>query len=118
MATYTRSFTTPRGWRAGQPLWIDLGEVRELAEVTVNGKVAGTAWHAPYRLDIGAVAKRGSNRLSIKVANLWVNRLIGDRQPGAQKITWTALPTYTADAPLKPSGLIGPVTLMGAAPAK
>ena len=41
-----------------------------------------------------------------------VNRLIGDAQPGANKITWTALPTYTAAAPLRPSGLIGPVQLL------
>ncbi|MGH1560425.1 glycosylhydrolase-like jelly roll fold domain-containing protein [Caulobacter segnis] len=30
----------------------DLGEVRELATVAVNGKVVGAAWHAPYRLDL------------------------------------------------------------------
>jgi hypothetical protein len=49
----------------------------------------------------------------VRVANLWVNRMIGDRQPGAQKITWTALPTYAANAPLRRSGLIGPVRLLG-----
>jgi hypothetical protein len=54
-----------------------------------------------------------NNRLEIKVANLWVNRLIGDAQPGANKITYTAMPTYRADAPLRPSGLIGPVELFG-----
>ncbi len=111
-ATYTKQFTAPKGWKAGQPLWLDLGEVKELAEVTINGKTAGSVWHAPYRLDIGAMAKAGSNTLQIKVANLWVNRLIGDAQPGAKKITFTAMPTYRADAPLRPSGLIGPVTLL------
>ena len=55
--------------------------------------------------------KAGNNELEIKVANLWVNRLIGDQQPGAEKITFTAAPTYKADAPLRPSGLIGPVQL-------
>ena len=114
-ATYTKTFTAPRGWRPGQPLWLDLGEVRELAEVMVNGKVAGTAWHAPYQVDIGGAAKAGRNRLSIKVANLWVNRLIGDAQPGARKITYTAMPTYRPDAPLRRSGLIGPVELLGQA---
>ena len=112
-ATYATKFATPRGWKPGQPLWLDLGEVRELAEVTVNGKPAGAVWHAPWRVDIAALARKGSNTLSVKVANLWVNRLIGDAQPGAQKITWTALPTYRADAPLRRSGLIGPVTLLG-----
>jgi hypothetical protein len=112
VAAYARDFTAPRGWKPGKPLWIDLGEVRELAQVSVNGKSAGIVWHTPYRIDIGALAKAGKNHLEIQVANLWVNRLIGDRQPGAQKITWTPLPTYKADAPLRRSGLIGPVALL------
>ena len=113
IATYTKQFATPRGWKKGQPLWLSLGEAREVAEVSVGGRVAGSTWFAPYRVDIGAATKPGRNRLSIKVGNLWVNRLIGDAQKGAQKITYTALPTYKADAPLRRSGLIGPVTLMG-----
>ncbi len=112
-ATYTNSFTAPKGWKPGQPLWLDLGEAREVAEVTVNGKVAGHAWHAPYRVDIGAAARPGRNTVQVRVANLWVNRLIGDAQPGARKITWTPLPSYTATAPLRRSGLIGPVRLLG-----
>jgi hypothetical protein len=111
IATYRKDFTTPKGWKAGQPLWLNLGAVRELAEVSVNGKSAGGAWHAPFRLDIGSTTKPGQNKLEVRVANLWVNRLIGDAQPGAKKITFTAMPTYRADAPLRPSGLIGPVTL-------
>ena len=110
-ATYSRSFTLPRGAKAGQPLWLDLGQVGDLAEVTVNGKPVGAVWHAPYRIDVGKAVKSGSNTIEVKVANLWVNRLVGDAQPGAKAITWTAMPTYRADAPLRPSGLIGPVTL-------
>ncbi len=113
IATYKRLFAAPRGWKPGDPLWLDLGNVREMAEVWVNGKLAGTAWHAPYRIDISKHAMAWNNRLEIRVANLWVNRLIGDAQPGAQKITYTAMPTYRADAPLRPSGLIGPVELFG-----
>ncbi|TCM19723.1 alpha-L-rhamnosidase-like protein [Novosphingobium sp. PhB165] len=112
-ATYSRSFALPKGAKPGQPLWLDLGQVGDLAEVRVNGQPVGAAWHAPYRIDIGKAVKSGSNTIEVKVANLWVNRLIGDAQPGAQKITWTALPTYKADAPLRPSGLIGPVVLEG-----
>ncbi len=111
IATYSQEFRAPKGWHPGQPLWLDLGEAREIAEVSINGRLAGAAWQAPYRVDIGAVTKAGRNRLQIRVANLWVNRMIGDAQPGATKITWTATPTYTANAPLKRSGLIGPVTL-------
>jgi hypothetical protein len=113
VASYTSKFTAPKGWKTGQPLWIDLGEVKELAEVWVNGKQAGTAWHAPYRVDVSAFAKPGANTLEVRVANLWVNRLIGDQQPGATKLTWTPLPTYRADAPLRRSGLIGPVRVLG-----
>ena len=111
VVTYSRDVIAPKGWKAGTSLWLDLGDVRELAEVAVNGRAAGGAWHPPYRVDIGAVVHPGHNRLEVKVADLWVNRLIGDAQQGAAKITWTPLPTYTPDAALKPSGLIGPVTL-------
>jgi hypothetical protein len=74
--------------------------------------LTGTAWHAPYQLDIGKAVRAGSNQLEIRVANLWVNRLIGDAQPGAQKVSFTPLPSYKADAPLRPSGLLGPVRLL------
>jgi hypothetical protein len=52
--------------------------------------------------------------LEIKVANRWVNRLIGDLPPSAKKVTFTTIPTYRPDAPLRPSGLIGPLRLLGA----
>ncbi|MBC2668831.1 glycosyl hydrolase [Novosphingobium piscinae] len=112
VATYTRNFSLPRGRRAGTPLWLDLGAVGDLARVRVNGVEVGTAWHAPYRLDIAAAVRSGVNRLEIEVANTWVNRLVGDAQPGAKPLTWTAMPTYRADAPLRPAGLIGPVRLL------
>lgn len=111
IATYSQEFRLPKGWHPGQPLWLDLGEVHEIAEVSINGRLAGSAWHAPYRVNIGAVSRPGRNRLQVRVANLWVNRMIGDAQPGATKISWTATATYTANAPLRRSGLIGPVTL-------
>lgn len=112
VATYTTSFIVPKGVRAGAPLWLDLGQVGDVAEVRVNGKPAGNLWKSPYRVDVGALVRPGRNRLEVKVANLWVNRLIGDQQPGAEKIAFTAGKTYTAKAPLRPSGLIGPVRLM------
>lgn len=111
-ATYASGFALPKGVKPGAPLWIDLGKIGDVAEVRVNGQLAGTSWFAPYRLDIGKLVKPGSNRLEVKVANLWVNRLIGDQQPGATRITFTAAPTYRPDAPLRPSGLVGPVTLL------
>lgn len=112
IATYTKEFAAPRGWKKGMPLFLDLGEAREIAEISVNGQLAGYAWHKPYRIDVSGQMRSGKNRLSIRVANLWVNRLIGDAQPGATKVTWTATPTYRKDAPLRPSGLLGPVRLL------
>ncbi|QAY78116.1 glycosyl hydrolase [Sphingosinicella sp. BN140058] len=111
IATYGKDFALPKGVTPGAPLLLDLGAVGDLAEVRVNGDLVGALWHAPYRLDIGRSVRKGTNRLEVRVANLWANRLIGDAQPGVRKITFTTLPTYQADAPLRPSGLIGPVTL-------
>ena len=85
--------------------------MRDLAEVLVNGKSAGVLWQPPYEADLTGLTKPGSNSIEIRVTNLWVNRLIGDAQPGAKPITFTTLKTYRADAPLRPSGLLGPVTL-------
>ena len=75
------------------------------------GTSAGVLWQPPFEADITALAKPGANSIEIRVTNLWVNRLIGDAQPGAKPITFTTLKTYRADAPLRPSGLLGPVTL-------
>uniref|UniRef100_UPI0035CBEB07 glycosyl hydrolase n=1 Tax=uncultured Sphingomonas sp. TaxID=158754 RepID=UPI0035CBEB07 len=109
IATYTTTITVPG--TPGSHQILDLGRVGDVAEVRVNGRLVGATWHAPYRVDIGGAVTSGANRIEVRVANLWVNRLVGDAQPGAAKHSWTALPTYRADAPLRPSGLIGPVTL-------
>ncbi|WP_298170624.1 glycosyl hydrolase [Novosphingobium sp.] len=109
-ATYRQTLKVPVT-KPGQRLILDLGDVRDLAEVLVNGKSAGILWNPPYEADITGLARPGTNSLEIRVTNLWVNRLIGDAQPGAKPITFTTLKTYRADAPLRPSGLMGPVTL-------
>lgn len=112
VSTYQTRFKVKTVPAKAQPLWIDLGKVGDLAEVWVNGKLAGTAWHSPYRVDISGVSRSGNNTLEVRVANLWVNRLIGDAQPGAEKVAWTAVRTYGKDAQLRPSGLIGPVQIL------
>jgi hypothetical protein len=92
--------------------FLDLGEVKNIAEVIVNGKNVGTVWKKPFRLEITNALKPGQNSVVIKVTNLWVNRLIGDAQPNVKdKITFTTIPFYKADAALLPSGLLGPVRL-------
>jgi len=95
----------------GKTLKLDLGRVGDVAHVFVNGKDAGIVWKAPYAVDVTKFARPGKNEIEIQVTNLWVNRLIGDKQLGATPVTFTAAPTYHPDAPLRPSGLIGPVVL-------
>ena len=92
---------------------ISLGNVRNIAKVTVNGTECGIAWKAPFVVEIPAgVLKAGNNEITITVANLWVNRIIGDMQPGSkQRFTVTPRDFYKADSKLLPSGLLGPVEL-------
>ena len=66
---------------------------------------------APYKTRWMGTLLPGKNTVEIRVVNLWPNRLIGDAQPGAKKTTYTTMPFYRADAPLRPAGLIGPVRL-------
>ena len=113
VGTYTKTVqATPEWFHKGARLWIDLGDVKNLAVVTVNGKELGQVWHAPYRLEFTSVLKPGANEIKIEVVNAWVNRLIGDQQPGATQITFADVKPYKADSPLLPSGLLGPVTVL------
>jgi len=113
-ATYTNTLTGPAGWfKKDEEIWLNLGEVKDLAEVIVNGKSLGVVWKTPYRINITSALKQGDNTLEIKVTNLWVNRLIGDAQPNVtNKITYTAMPFYQPNAKLLPSGLLGPVKIV------
>ena len=112
--TYTKTIQAPADWfQAGATLWLDLGDVKNIAVVAVNGKSLGTYWKAPFRVDVSSALKPGANTVEIKVTNLWVNRLIGDQQEGVtKKYTYTAQQFYRADSPLLPSGLIGPVQVV------
>ncbi len=113
--TYTKTIQAPADWfKPGAHAWIDLGDVKNLADVTVNGKPLGQVWHTPYRVDATAALKPGANEVVVKVTNSWVNRLIGDQQPGATKYTYADVKPYKANSPLLPSGLLGPVTVVRA----
>jgi hypothetical protein len=114
--TYTTTVHAPADWfKPGAHLWIDLGDVKNLAEVSVNGKSLGEVWHTPFRVDATSALKPGANQVTVKVTNAWVNRLIGDQQPGATKYTYADVKPYKADSPLLPSGLLGPVRVVRAA---
>jgi hypothetical protein len=113
-ATYATGFQAPKGWKKGEGrIVLNLGEVKNLAGVTLNGRAVGVAWKAPYELDVTDALKSGTNSLEIQVTNLWPNRLIGDHQPGAGKPrAWTSFSPFPPNAPLSPSGLMGPVILI------
>lgn len=101
---------------------IDLGEIRDVAEVYINGTSAGILWKKPYRIDITDLVKPGENQLKIEIVNLWVNRLTGDMlsEPG-ERFCRTNHPYVTKDNwagggdetyRILSSGLLGPVTLV------
>lgn len=115
-ATYRRILYVPEEDVADhRQIWMDLGSVREVSTVTVNGENLRTLWHPPFLLRIDPALHAGSNSISIAVTNLWPNRLIGDLQPGAVHYTKTNIHEYTKDSPLLPSGLLSPVNVYVAA---
>ncbi len=84
-ATYTNQFTVDSSaLEDGKRLFLDLGRVQVLAEVTVNGKNLGILWKLPFRVDVTDAVHAGKNDLEVKVTNLWPNRLIGDEQLPAE----------------------------------
>jgi hypothetical protein len=135
-ATYEKPIEIPADrLSAGRELWLDLGVVKNFAEVSLNGQSLGVLWKPPFRVNVTAAAKPGVNQLAVKVTNLWPNRLIGDEQlppdcewDGKQlkawpqwlldgkpsptgRLTFTTWHHWTKDSPLLESGLLGPVTL-------
>lgn len=135
-ATYGKSFTLPGNLiQDGRSLELDLGDVRVIAEVTVNGKNLGVLWKAPFRVNLDGFVHEGVNDLEVRITNLWPNRLIGDehlpedfewsgkhikkwpewlvnhtKRP-SERITFTTWKHWEKDSPLQLSGLLGPVII-------
>jgi hypothetical protein len=110
-AVYSKNFN----WKgkAQERVWIDLGEIANIADVKVNGISCGIAWTAPYRIEISKALKPGNNQLSIEVTNTWANRLIGDQLLSQQsRVTWTTAPFRLENKPLLKAGLLGPVQIV------
>ena len=81
----------------GHELWLDLGEVDEVARIRINGTALTPLWKKPYSARIDTLLHPGDNALEIDVANLWPNRLIGDAQPGVEhRYTWTNIKAFTS----------------------
>jgi hypothetical protein len=121
-ATYTKSVQAAQSWFAqGAKLWLDLGAVGDIAEVSVNGKPVGTLWKPPYRIDVTDSLKPGLNQFEIKVTNEWSNRIAGDRGAAPEKRVLAQAGGRgggfggfggRGGGSLANSGLLGPVTLV------
>ena len=139
-ATYRKSFDLPTG-ALGSPLYLDLGKLKNVAEVRLNGKALGIVWCAPWRVEITDAVKAKDNKLEIDVVNLWPNRMIGDEQLPADcewgsgdwvllkrlpdwfvkgeprtsgRHTFMTQKPWTKNSPLLESGLLGPVKILKA----
>ncbi|MCK4855839.1 MAG: hypothetical protein KAT31_16280, partial [Bacteroidales bacterium] len=120
IATYNKKFDIPREYIDDELIIsIDLGKVREVVEIYLNGENMGILWKPPYQKDITWAARAGENTLTLEVANTWSNRLTGDGLlPEGERYTKTNITgpnllenTLWKDAPLLESGLTGPVSI-------
>jgi hypothetical protein len=110
-AVYRNSFRSVKT-EPGETIWLNLGRVGVMAEVKINGELAGGVWTAPWRIEITKFIRQGENEIEIDVVNNWVNRLIGDsRLPEKERQTWINVNEIKPDDALQPSGLLGKVTV-------
>ncbi|MDR1478898.1 MAG: hypothetical protein LBJ00_08145 [Planctomycetaceae bacterium] len=97
---------------ADSRIYIDLGLVREMAVISLNGERVGTLWARPFEVDVTEAIREGNNILGVEVVNHWANRIIGDSVlPEPQRRTKTNIRKLTNKTPLLESGLIGNVKL-------
>jgi hypothetical protein len=101
---YSTTFTLSAA-DAGKQLILDLGNVRNVAEVTINGKSAATLLLRPYQADITAFVQPGDNGLEIAVTNALFNSMVL-REPRPFRAGPTENPSGLMSA-----GLIGPVQI-------
>lgn len=118
-ATYRKTFSMPRIFPVSEPVWLDLGEVKEVARAYLNGCELGISTFSPHVFEITKLLRRENNHLVVEVANTWLNRLAADDgKPPQFRSTRTSLAQGPKsgqkwrDAAAKPSGLLGPVRLL------
>jgi hypothetical protein len=115
-ATYSAEvdLNLPARWRRVE---LDLGEVREIADVALNGRPVGVAWKRPYRVDVTSQVRPGRNSIQVKVTNLWINALLGMPQPDYSALRARFGARFPDPAEWKtfkpfPSGFLGPIRLL------
>jgi len=139
-ATYHIAFAEPDGLSGNaeaKRIYLDLGDVRVIAQPKLNGRDLGVLWKPPFRVDVTDVLRPGQNTLEILVTNLWPNRMIGDesltedsrrnadgtlkewpawlnegKPSPSGRLTFTSWRLWKKSDTLLPSGLLGPVTLV------
>jgi hypothetical protein len=100
-------------------LLLALNNVKEIADVYLNGKKLGQHWHPGHVFALKEELRPGKNYLVVEVVNSINNSLVGDAKNPERYRTLRSnigrLPnawmTPFAQAPLLEAGLIGPVTL-------
>lgn len=114
-AVYHTTFDFPESVASNRhsPILMELGDVKVMARVILNGHDCGIAWRPPFCVDVTSALQAGENKLEISVANLWPNRMIGDAAlPENQRVSWSSWQPFTNGTPLLKSGLLGPVRLV------
>ena len=112
-AVYENTFTyKPKKKERAKDVCLDLGSVKGMATVRINGVELPTLWTSPYRQSVTPYLKKGKNKVEIEVVNCWWNRLAGDAKPGSKPVTWTTNRIVNVKSKLLPSGLLGPVSLV------
>lgn len=118
-ASYSVRFTLPN-LRPDHRLYLELGEVHDLAHVRLNGHDLGVLWKPPFTIDVTRAAKAGRNTMEIAITNTWRNRLIGDYGKPQDERTTFVVPvlrkgqSWLPGGPgteLSPAGLLGPVRI-------
>jgi len=119
-------------------VWLNLGTVNDMARVRMNGQDLGVLWTSPWQVNLRSVLKPAGNVLEVSVANRWRNRLVGDEglpddaefgtnggilkwpgwlqerepRPPTGRFSFATWRHFSADTPLLPSGLLGPVKIL------
>ncbi len=115
-AIYRIKFMLPENiLQSGDELFLDIGKFESTVKVSLNENDLGISWMPGNKIKVTGLLKK-ENILEVEVANVFRNRIIGDYiQFGELKNIWTSAPVsdfLDKDKPLKPSGLLGPLTIL------